>query len=445
MTAARDALLAAVAADPDADLPRLVYADWLDDHGEPDRAEFIRLQCQTAKSDPTDPGWLPAKLREYELFDRHRADWPTGWTAHIGTMLVHRWVRGFPDWVSPGDLTAGANGRFYAAAGEDDGRRLAAGPPVRGLMVGRLDPALVAGLLTDRCRTVGELATPWVYSPDRYGADAVCDFLAGLPAGHWPALRRVRLRDKPSAGGLRSLADARVAATDYELSLDRVDEPAEAAAVDTLARAVCTRAERLSLSGVWPDHLAAVARHPWPQLRRLDLHHARPDGPAELLRAGGLPALTGLTLGMPPTDRPPPDAPWLAVAEAPLAARLTRLDLASWPPAAAVEFCRRFAGRALRSLDIAAWPPDDPLAVADLAAAPALAGVRVLGLCGAVDLTPLADPAVLPELHTVRLAGPPAEVPARLRWRGGDRTVVHCLPRFPSRLEFEVWTADWPA
>ncbi len=41
----QDALLAAVCADPDTDLPRLVYADWLDDHGEPARAEFIRLQC----------------------------------------------------------------------------------------------------------------------------------------------------------------------------------------------------------------------------------------------------------------------------------------------------------------------------------------------------------------------------------------------------------------
>ena len=33
----REALLAAVVADPDNDLPRLVYADWCDDHGEPER------------------------------------------------------------------------------------------------------------------------------------------------------------------------------------------------------------------------------------------------------------------------------------------------------------------------------------------------------------------------------------------------------------------------
>jgi uncharacterized protein (TIGR02996 family) len=69
-----DDLLAAIWAAPHDDLPRLTYADWLDDHGDPARAEFIRLQVQTARTDPTDPGWLPAKLREYELFDRH-------WTA----------------------------------------------------------------------------------------------------------------------------------------------------------------------------------------------------------------------------------------------------------------------------------------------------------------------------------------------------------------------------
>jgi uncharacterized protein (TIGR02996 family) len=37
-------LLAAVLAAPDDDGPRLVYADWLDEHGDLTRAEFIRLQ-----------------------------------------------------------------------------------------------------------------------------------------------------------------------------------------------------------------------------------------------------------------------------------------------------------------------------------------------------------------------------------------------------------------
>lgn len=44
------ALLAAIRADPGADTPRLVYADWLDDHGDTARAEFIRLQVSRARA-----------------------------------------------------------------------------------------------------------------------------------------------------------------------------------------------------------------------------------------------------------------------------------------------------------------------------------------------------------------------------------------------------------
>jgi uncharacterized protein (TIGR02996 family) len=44
-----DALLQAVLADADDDAPRLIYADWLDEQGESDRAEFIRVQCALAR------------------------------------------------------------------------------------------------------------------------------------------------------------------------------------------------------------------------------------------------------------------------------------------------------------------------------------------------------------------------------------------------------------
>jgi uncharacterized protein (TIGR02996 family) len=42
----REALVAAIAANPDNDTPRLIFADWLQENGEDDRAEFIRLECQ---------------------------------------------------------------------------------------------------------------------------------------------------------------------------------------------------------------------------------------------------------------------------------------------------------------------------------------------------------------------------------------------------------------
>src|SRR5688500_16170422 len=44
--ATAQAFLDAIVDAPDDDAPRLVYADWLDDHGDADRAEFIRAQCE---------------------------------------------------------------------------------------------------------------------------------------------------------------------------------------------------------------------------------------------------------------------------------------------------------------------------------------------------------------------------------------------------------------
>jgi len=49
-----DALYAAILAHPDDDGPRLVYADWLEEHGEQERAEFIRVQCELATVPPSD-------------------------------------------------------------------------------------------------------------------------------------------------------------------------------------------------------------------------------------------------------------------------------------------------------------------------------------------------------------------------------------------------------
>jgi uncharacterized protein (TIGR02996 family) len=87
-----ESLLAAIAAEPDDDLPRLAYADWLDEHGLPHRAELIRLQCQAEReggpSDDEDD-------RAHSLIARCRA----GWTAHLPQTDGVKWHfrRGFPE------------------------------------------------------------------------------------------------------------------------------------------------------------------------------------------------------------------------------------------------------------------------------------------------------------------------------------------------------------
>lgn len=47
----RAAFLAAIREAPDDDAPRLIYADWLDENGEAERAEFVRVQCELARLD----------------------------------------------------------------------------------------------------------------------------------------------------------------------------------------------------------------------------------------------------------------------------------------------------------------------------------------------------------------------------------------------------------
>lgn len=65
------ALRAAVRAAPSDDLPRLVAADWLDERGEPERAEFIRLQVEAARQKHRHTGGR-AGCRACELARRSR-------------------------------------------------------------------------------------------------------------------------------------------------------------------------------------------------------------------------------------------------------------------------------------------------------------------------------------------------------------------------------------
>jgi len=81
------ALLAAIRAAPDDDAPRLVYADWLEEHGQPEWAEFIRVQCELARLDSQ-----ALRRREAELLGTYH-DIFAGPLAVLG--LRFRFHRGF--------------------------------------------------------------------------------------------------------------------------------------------------------------------------------------------------------------------------------------------------------------------------------------------------------------------------------------------------------------
>jgi uncharacterized protein (TIGR02996 family) len=69
-----EAFLRDVIDHPDDDGPRLVYADWLDEHDDP-RGEFIRIQCQRTRLDEDDPRQEKLKAREFELSGEHEEGW----------------------------------------------------------------------------------------------------------------------------------------------------------------------------------------------------------------------------------------------------------------------------------------------------------------------------------------------------------------------------------
>lgn len=89
-----EAFLEAILDDPDADDVRLIFADWLEERGDP-RGEFIRVQCELAKHSPKEldfadssparfpspeskAEWLRLRRlidREEKLLSGHMAQW----------------------------------------------------------------------------------------------------------------------------------------------------------------------------------------------------------------------------------------------------------------------------------------------------------------------------------------------------------------------------------
>jgi uncharacterized protein (TIGR02996 family) len=72
-----DALIQAIRDAPDDDAPRLIYADYLEEHGDPDRAEFIRLQCELARRprDEDDSVWQQLESRQRALLKAREDAW----------------------------------------------------------------------------------------------------------------------------------------------------------------------------------------------------------------------------------------------------------------------------------------------------------------------------------------------------------------------------------
>jgi uncharacterized protein (TIGR02996 family) len=196
---AEDAFLRAICDNPDDDTPRLVFADWLDEHGDSagrERAEFIRIQIELAKLPPEqlrtirDERVLALRQREYALFDAHRSDWQESFPACFRKRLrVSNYARGFL-------TSAHATARMFAEHGE----RLLGRAPVRAVGIKHASDCieLVAGL--SWLRRIDELNL----AGNRLG-DAHVQILAASP--NLAGLRTLSLyKNRIGDGGAEALA-----------------------------------------------------------------------------------------------------------------------------------------------------------------------------------------------------------------------------------------------
>jgi uncharacterized protein (TIGR02996 family) len=80
-------LLDYIVANIDEDTPRLAYADWLDENGRPERAEFIRVQVERARLPAWDAAQVRLRLREQDLLKKHGE----AWLAEMPAVEGARW------------------------------------------------------------------------------------------------------------------------------------------------------------------------------------------------------------------------------------------------------------------------------------------------------------------------------------------------------------------
>ncbi len=107
--------LDAIIAAPDDDAPRLVYADWLTEHGDP-RGELIQVQCTLAAGDPSQPGaphpnHVTLAARSRQLVHAHGKEWLAPIKQYLYQHHTHGWQRGFLNHIT-------GNAKFYPGAAE---------------------------------------------------------------------------------------------------------------------------------------------------------------------------------------------------------------------------------------------------------------------------------------------------------------------------------------
>jgi uncharacterized protein (TIGR02996 family) len=395
--AVRKGFFRSIEAAPDDDSPRLVYADWLEEHGDDARAEFIRVQCRLARLDEDDPRRGELRRREQDLLDAHRDRWLAELPAGLCVVNDYQptFARGFPSSLEVACAAFVERGEdlFRATPVErlrikDVGKQLPIPPADLGRVLRGLAPAPVEGVGEGVAALAGcpLLARVRGLSLD----DLQPEHLAVLLASpHLPALAELHLGGRGGPGGARLIAGWPGAVSLRKLSLwFAAVGPAGMAALATSP--YLGNLAELQLHGGFirtPGALALANSTTLRNLRSLSLGYNKigPPGIAALLRSPNLAGVEELKISFNgPSDDGPGDAGLAALASSPTVRRLRSLDLAE--SLVTAEGARHLAGAAhlatLRTLDLHDNPVG-PAGARHLAASPHLAGLRWLSLAQA--------------------------------------------------------------
>jgi uncharacterized protein (TIGR02996 family) len=392
----------AIAEAPADDALRLVYADWCDEHGDPDRAEFIRLQFEAERHEEWTPARMDLDERADALLARNR----------------DRWLRDVPSWALNPDGPPGAQSfrrgflnrvsvkaeNFFASSAE-----LFATAPVREVRIGTIRDGGVAlaghpGLGRIEKAEIGFAETPvnlpaFLSSPHLSGLVGLELALHGPPhpgASFWTTLPMLDDGGARAIAGCAGLARLRALGVPVgTIGPDGIGALAESPHLSSLVEL------DIRANPVGDEGLIRLARSPLlPRLTELDLYGTRVgDRGLRAALAAGPTRLRGIHLGR-HQDCPITDAGVRAFSRCEALAGLRKLDLSSWPltraRVRAIARSPHLAG--LRVLDLGGCGIDDQMAV-ELARSPYLRNLRSLDLqnnrIGARGIAALAGSPVL--------------------------------------------------
>jgi uncharacterized protein (TIGR02996 family) len=458
VSAERDGLVAAIRDEPEADGPRQVWADWLEEHREGARAELVRVQCELARDEGDGPRLAALAARAEELIQTHAAEWlgpttsfPNSARFERGTAVLRLVPEQFfaaadyqrlaPEWFP----RAGVTGLELRRLGKSETPTPIDSLPALGLL-SQLD---LIGCHLGR-EGVGDLAR----SPHAAGLRSLLlhevdlDNIGLRRLGRSPHLGRLtalELNDEVvSPANVREMLDAGGLAGLQRLTLRALRRGQHAAWAALGRRAALRRLRSLTLASTQlggsrgesiingaglsallaQDHLAGLeelnlfaqtlgdeglrvlaAAH-LPRLRRLVVRPGSAEAARALLRASKLPALEELGIdGANFAD----DSVAFALAKTPELARLRRLALFSGTDAGVRALAESPHAAGLERLELLANRLDSA-GVAALAGSPNLPRLRDLGVgtiqfgAGPRDLIRLAESPARAGLARLRLS-----------------------------------------